>query len=270
MPELPEVEITRRGIGPALTGRSSTGAAVREARLREPVDPRLGSRISGLQLRDVRRRGKYLLLDFGEGHLIIHLGMSGSLRIVPADSPPGPHDHLDLLFGPRALRMRDPRRFGLVVWAEADPEAHRLIAPLGVEPLEATFSGAWLRAASRRSTQAIKTYLMDSRKIVGIGNIYASESLFRARIRPTVPAGQLSSGRCGALAAAIKETLEAALAAGGSTLRDFAAADGSPGYFQQTYFVYGRSGLPCRVCGSPIRATQMGQRSTYYCPRCQR
>ncbi len=270
MPELPEVEITRRGLLRDLRGRKVDAIVVRQAALRYPL-PRNPSRLlAGKILRDIDRRGKYLLFRFDHGTLILHLGMSGSLRLTDAAAPPDRHDHLDLVFGSRALRLRDPRRFGAVLWAPDDASGHPLIAPLGIEPLSAAFRGAWLRAASRGRTTAIKPFLMDSHAIVGIGNIYASESLFRAGVDPRTPAGRLSRARCERIAAAVKATLKAALAAGGSTLRDFIRSDGSSGYFQLEHFVYGREGEPCRVCGARVRALRLGQRSTFYCPRCQR
>lgn len=270
MPELPEVEITRRGLLPHLQGRKIDGAIARHASLRYPLPRALGRRLAGQTLRDIDRRGKYLLFRFEKGTLILHLGMSGSLRLVPADEPPEKHEHLDLVFGGQALRLRDPRRFGAALWVGDDASAHPLIAPLGIEPLSDAFTGDWLHAAARGRATAIKLFLMDSHAIVGVGNIYASESLFRAGIDPRTPAGRLSRARCGRIAEAVKATLEAALAAGGSTLRDFIHSDGSSGWFQQQHFVYGREGEPCRVCGTRVRSLRLGQRSTFHCPRCQR
>ena len=270
MPELPEVEITRRGLLAGLPGRTVDAVVVRNARLRYPMPRALGRLLAGLVLHDIGRRGKYLLFDFGRGTLIVHLGMSGSLRLLPATEPAGKHDHLDLVFGATALRLRDPRRFGAVLWEQGDVAAHPLIAPLGMEPLSSAFSPDWLHAATRGRDAAIKLFLMDSHILVGVGNIYASESLFRARIDPRTPAGRLSRARCERLVAAVRETLQAALAAGGSTLRDFVHSDGSAGRFQQHYFVYGRPGEPCRVCLTKVRSERQGQRSTFYCPRCQR
>jgi formamidopyrimidine-DNA glycosylase len=195
--------------------------------------------------------------------------MSGSLRLVAAGAPAERHDHLDLVFGTKALRLRDPRRFGAVLWVKDDASTHPLIAPLGIEPLSESFNGEWLHAATRGRAMAIKLFLMDSHAIVGVGNIYASESLFRAGVAPHTPAGRLSRIRCERIAAAVKATLEAALAAGGSTLRDFIHSDGGSGWFQQQHFVYGREGEPCRVCGAKIRSLRLGQRSTFHCPRCQ-
>jgi formamidopyrimidine-DNA glycosylase len=269
MPELPEVEITRRGIEPHLARRRITRVVVRHRGLRWPVPRNLGALLGGARIRSVGRRAKYLLLDCGKGTLILHLGMSGSLRIVPATEAPGPHDHFDLGVGAVCVRLRDPRRFGAVLWHTGDPARHPLLARLGVEPLSSEFTGRVLHAASRGRRIAVKQLLMDHRVVVGIGNIYANESLFRARIHPRAPARRLSLARCERLAEAVRATLEDALAAGGSTLRDFVGSDGSPGDFQQQSFVYDRAGEPCRVCRTPIRRIVQGQRASFYCPVCQ-
>ena len=269
MPELPEVEVTRRGLAPHLTGRTISGVAVREPRLRWPV-PRDVLALAGRTVTAIRRRGKYLLVDCGDGHLILHLGMSGSLRVLPLDTPAGKHDHFDLLLGDRLLRLRDPRRFGAVLWAPGDAAAHPLLAHLGIEPLSRALTSGRLHALTRAHRTAIKQFLMDGRRIVGVGNIYASESLFRAGINPRKQAKRLSLENCEKLAAAIKHTLRAAIRAGGSTLRDFVGADGAAGYFQQRYWVYDRAGEPCRRCGAAIRHIVQGQRSTFFCPKCQR
>ncbi|MBE7423308.1 MAG: bifunctional DNA-formamidopyrimidine glycosylase/DNA-(apurinic or apyrimidinic site) lyase [Zoogloeaceae bacterium] len=270
MPELPEVEVTRRGLLADLLGRRIAAVEARCTALRYPLPRRLAGLLGKQILRGIDRRGKYLLFRIGQGTLLVHLGMSGSLRLVTAAEPPGRHDHLDLVFGDSTLRLRDPRRFGAVLWIEGDAAAHPLLASLGIEPLSDAFDGAWLRAAARGRALAVKPFIMDSRLIVGVGNIYASESLFRARIDPRTPAGRLSLARCARLAEAIKATLEAALAAGGSTLRDFIHGHGASGCFQQQHGVYGREGEPCRVCGARVRALRLGQRSTFFCPRCQR
>ena len=274
MPELPEVEVTRRGIAPVLTGNRVSGVIVRTPALRYPLPPDLQRTLAGSRLTEVSRRGKYLLLDFGHGHLLIHLGMSGSLRLVPATLAAEKHDHFDLVFAVKgksvALRLRDPRRFGAILWLQGDPLTHPLLAVLGVEPLTEEFGAAWLRKELAALSAAIKPTLMDSHRVVGIGNIYASESLFRAGIDPRTAAGRISLKRLERLVPAIKATLTAAIAAGGSSLRDFIHSDGSSGYFQQQYFVYGRSGEPCRVCGRPIRELRQGQRATFFCPGCQR
>jgi formamidopyrimidine-DNA glycosylase len=226
--------------------------------------------LGGRRLLSVSRRAKYLLFGFDHGSLIVHLGMSGSLRVVQANEPAGVHDHVDLVFGERALRLRDPRRFGMVVWQPGDAAGHPLLARLGPEPLDEAFNGAWLYQVSRGLRAPIKHVLMDGHKVVGVGNIYASESLFRAHIHPLEQAGRIGLPRCERLAEAVKETLQAAIAAGGSTLRDFVGGDGQPGYFQQQYFAYGRDGEACRVCGGDIHRVVSGQRATYFCPVCQR
>lgn len=270
MPELPEVETTCNGVRPHAEGRVLSALVVRNPRLRQPVPEDLPARIVGARLQGVSRRAKYLLFDFGAGAVIVHLGMSGSLRVVPAAQPPGRHDHVDFVFGELALRLRDPRRFGMVVWQPGDADAHPLLAHLGPEPLGDEFDAAWLHRVTRGLRAPIKHVLMDSRRVVGVGNIYASESLFRARIHPMTAAGRLGPQRCARLVEAVRETLRAAIAAGGSTLRDFVGGDGKPGYFQQQYFVYGRDGEPCRICGGPVRRVVSGQRATYFCPHCQR
>jgi formamidopyrimidine-DNA glycosylase len=269
MPELPEVEVTRRGLESQLSGRVISGVAVREPRLRWPV-PRDVLALAGRTVRTIRRRGKYLLVDCGDGHLILHLGMSGSLRVLPPETPVQKHDHFDLVLGDRVLRLRDPRRFGAVLWTCAEPAAHPLLAHLGIEPLSRALSAQRLFALTRGQRTAIKHFLMDARRIVGVGNIYAAESLFRAGINPRRSARRLTAQDCKRLAKAIKDTLRAAIRAGGSTLRDFAGADGAAGYFQDRHWVYDRAGQKCRRCSSRIRHLQQGQRSTYYCPTCQK
>lgn len=270
MPELPEVEITRQGILARLAGRRARQVVVRQPRLRWPVPSNLARSLPGQTLASVERRAKYLLMRFDAGTLIVHLGMSGSLRVLEDAPPPGPHDHVDIIFDGATLRLRDPRRFGAVLWQAGAPEAHPLLRGLGVEPLSDRFDGDVLHRASRGRVVAIKQLIMNAAVVVGVGNIYASESLFRAGIHPRTRAGRLSRPRCDRLAQAIRATLSDALAAGGSTLRDFSGADGAPGYFQQRYFVYDRAGEPCRACGGPIRGVRMGQRSTFYCPVCQK
>ena len=269
MPELPEVEITRRGIEPHLKGGTITGVEVREPRLRWPVSPEVGA-LAGCTIASVRRRGKYILLDCGRGFLILHLGMSGSLRIVQPGERPAKHDHFDLTVGSRMLRLRDPRRFGAVLWTSGPPEGHKLLASLGVEPLSAAFDARLLHTLSRGHRVSIKLFLMDAKNVVGVGNIYASESLYRAGIRPSTKAGRLSLERCGMLVAEVKQTLKEAIRAGGSSLRDFVQSDGSSGYAQQNYWVYGRTGESCRKCRTAIRRVVMGQRATFFCPVCQK
>jgi formamidopyrimidine-DNA glycosylase len=270
MPELPEVEITRTGIA-VIAGRAVTSVIVRNPNLRWPVPKRLRSLISGRTVKSVQRRAKYLLLDMEEGWLILHLGMSGSLRLVDAAAPAGVHDHVDVVFGNTALRLRDPRRFGAMLWWPGrDALSHPLLAHLGVEPLGHAFNGEFLYRASRGRRTRVKQFLMDHTVAVGIGNIYANESLFRAGILPRTAAGKVSRARFEHLAREVRATLEDALRAGGSSLRDFVHSDGASGYFQQQYFVYGRTGEPCRVCRLPIRVVRLGQRSTFFCTSCQR
>lgn len=271
MPELPEVETTLRGIAPHLNQRHIADVVIRNPKLRWPVPKDLPKLLRGHAIRSLRRRAKYLLIEFEHGTLILHLGMSGSLRILPLGTQAGKHDHFDLVLDDgQLLRLRDPRRFGAVLWHTGDIARHPLLAALGPEPLEPDFSGEYLHIATRSRGAAIKMTIMDSHLVVGVGNIYANESLFRAGIRPQLAANRLSLPRCRRLAQAIKEVLLEAITQGGSTLRDFVHSDGSSGYFQQSYFVYGRTGDPCRVCGTAIKQIRQGQRSTFYCPVCQR
>lgn len=271
MPELPEVETTRRGLVPHVVGRRIRDVVVREARLRWPVPRDLRRRLRGEEVLAIRRRGKYLLFDCRKGHLLVHLGMSGRLSLVASGTAPRPHDHVDLrLEGERALRLTDPRRFGAVLWLLPPAEDHALLRHLGLEPLEAEFTGAALHALARGRRVAVKQFLMNSRIVTGIGNIYASEALWEARVQPEREAQSLSPRRWELVAAGVRGTLERALAAGGTTLRDFAGADGSPGHFQHEFAVYGRAGKPCKRCGTKIRVSRQGQRSTFHCPRCQR
>jgi len=274
MPELPEVETTRRGIAQVMTGRELVRLVVREPRLRWPVPPDLAGSLAGRTVLECGRRGKYLLLRFDHGTQIVHLGMSGSLRRVAQDEEPRRHDHVDWVFDHAILRLHDPRRFGAVLWhdATAGPiEQHPLLAHLGIEPFDPRFDGKWLHDQFRGRAAPIKQVLLAGLAVVGVGNIYASESLFRARIHPRAPAGKLSLARCVRLAQAIQATLTDALASGGSTLRDYVGAGGEPGsYFDMHAAVYERGGLPCPVCGSLIKRIVQGQRATYYCPKCQR
>lgn len=270
MPELPEVETTRRGLLPRLKGKTLKRLIVRDARLRWPVPDDLNAHLSDRKLRDITRRGKYLIFDFGGIFQLVHLGMSGSLRFAEAGEPATVHDHVDWLFsGNLTLRLRDPRRFGAVLLT-SDPISHPLLSHLGPEPLDATFTGNVLYAASRGRKTAVKNLIMDSRVVVGVGNIYASESLFRAGIRPGRAAGRLTRPEYVRLADAIKTTLRNAVNAGGSSLRDYVSTDGELGYFQLHTMVYDRAGLPCKVCGTPIQKRLIGQRSSFYCPACQK
>lgn len=270
MPELPEVETTRRGIEPYLLHQTLTGAAVRQHRLRWPVPRALGKKISGQRIHAVQRRGKYLLLRLDKGTLMLHLGMSGSLRITPCDTVPEKHDHVDLqLAGGLCLRLRDPRRFGSLHWITGDPMQHPLLQQLGPEPLATEFDAAYLFDKSRKRRLAIKLFIMDSKVVTGVGNIYANEALFRAGIRPGRPAGRVTRKEYERLAEAIKEVLQAAIRSGGTTLQDFTNGEGKPGYFRQQLQVYDRADEPCNICGAPIKRIVMGQRATYYCPHCQ-
>jgi formamidopyrimidine-DNA glycosylase len=271
MPELPEVETTRRGIEPHVTGRLITRLAVHEPRLRWPVDPKLAGWARGQRILGVSRRAKYLLLGLERGHLLLHLGMSGSLRVLPVRTAREPHDHFDLeMDSGWLLRFNDPRRFGSLHHWPGNPAEHVLLRRLGPEPLEDAFDGAYLHRVLRGRRVAVKLAIMNAQLVVGVGNIYASEALFRAGIRPGRAARSLTRAGCAALAQAIKAVLLDAIAAGGTSLRDFMGADGSPGYFAQKLFVYGRAGEPCLTCGTPIRHRVMGQRATYWCPSCQR
>jgi len=270
MPELPEVETTRRGLLPLL-GQTVQSATVRNGALRWPVPENLSHVLGGQRLLELQRRAKYILARFDRGSLLLHLGMSGRLCLLAKAELPGKHDHVDILFDSGAvLRLRDPRRFGAVLWVAGDPLQHPLLKELGPEPLEVDFDGAYLYRETRSRSAPIKNVIMDAHLVVGVGNIYASESLFRAGISPKTAANKLSRPRCERLVQEIKSTLQEALQAGGSSLRDFFGADGNPGYFQQQYFVYGRTGQPCRVCGTPIKTMRQGQRSTFYCSLCQR
>jgi formamidopyrimidine-DNA glycosylase len=271
VPELPEVETTRRGIIPHVEGMRIREVIVRRSDLRQPVSSDLAA-IEGRRITGVARRSKYLLLSIEDGStVLIHLGMSGSLRISGPAEPWKKHDHLGILMDTgRQLRFHDPRRFGLVLRLQGDPMSHKLLAGLGPEPLGDGFTPGWLAGACANRKAAIKLVIMDAAVVVGVGNIYASEALFRAGIAPRTPANRLSKPRLGRLVEAIREVLGDAIRAGGTTLRDFLHADGNPGYFRQQLFVYERKGEPCRVCGTAIRHAVLGQRSTYWCPRCQR
>lgn len=269
MPELPEVEITRRGIEPFVLGKTITGVTVRNPNLRQRVPRNLARIVVGRRVERLRRRGKYILFDFDAGSLIVHLGMSGSLRLIDAQSAPRKHDHVDLVFGRSALRLRDPRRFGMILWSRGDTSRHPLLARLGVEPLSEAFTAEFLYRVTRGRGVGIKQLLMNAGVIVGVGNIYANESLFKAGIHPRARARRLSRARCARLVEAVRETLVAAIAAGGSSVRDFVHSDGASGYFQHNYYVYDRAALPCRVCGAGIRVARLGQRSSFYCTTCQ-
>jgi formamidopyrimidine-DNA glycosylase len=276
MPELPEVEVTRRGIAPVLTHAQIMGLRWSGKALRWPMPPDLAKILAGQTIHQVDRRGKYLLLELEAGWLIVHLGMSGSLRVLAPEVAPGPWDHVDLIVrhgkNRRMLRLTDPRRFGAVVWhpkTDGPIVSHPLLAKLGIEPFDPAFDADYLHAHLRGRRSAIKTVLLSGDVVVGVGNIYASEALFGAGIHPSRAAGRLSAQRCARLVDAIRATLAQAIEQGGSTLRDFVGSDGDPGHFQLSAQVYDRADSPCRVCGTPIRGMRHGQRSTYYCPHCQ-
>jgi formamidopyrimidine-DNA glycosylase len=271
VPELPEVETTRRSLEPALMGRRVEAVIVRDRRLRWPVPRELEASLTGATIAATARRAKYLLIDTDRGHAIVHLGMSGSLTIVARDTPPRLHDHIDVdLDDGTVLRYHDPRRFGSWHWTEGDPAAHPLLAFLAPEPLAPQFDGLYLHRITRGRDVAIKQVLMNGSLVTGVGNIYASEILHRAAINPRAAARRLSLARCARLAEAVKETLSRAIAAGGSTLRDYVDGRGNPGHFQQEYAVYERAGAACPRCGGTVKGFRQGQRSTYYCPGCQR
>jgi len=271
MPELPEVETTRRGIEPHLVDHRLAGARVRQPKLRWPVPGDLSERLAGQWVTAVERRAKYLLIRTGCGTLLVHLGMTGSLRVASADDPPGPHDHVDVLLqGGGALRLADPRRFGAVLWVEGEPEAHPLLRHLGPEPLGEAFHPDHLFRLSRGRRAPVKPFLMDNRVVVGVGNIYAAEALFLAGIDPRRAAGRVSRERYRDLTGRIKAILAAAVEQGGTTLQEFVAGEGRPGYFRQELKVYGRGGEPCVRCGTSLREARLGGRGSVFCPRCQR
>ena len=270
MPELPEVETTRRGIAPFVEGQRVTQVIVRDRRLRWPIPEDLDVRLSGQRILKVERRAKYLLIDAEVGTLICHLGMSGNLRMVEAGAPPLKHEHVDIeLESGMALRYTDPRRFGAMLWT-SDPHAHELLVRLGPEPLTDLFDGERLFQLSRKRSMAVKPFIMDNAVVVGVGNIYATEALFAAGIDPRREAGGISRARYLRLGVEIKRVLGNAIERGGTTLRDFVGGDGKPGYFQQELFAYGRGGEPCKVCGTLLREVRLGQRASVYCPRCQK
>ncbi|HET7300934.1 MAG TPA: bifunctional DNA-formamidopyrimidine glycosylase/DNA-(apurinic or apyrimidinic site) lyase [Oleiagrimonas sp.] len=270
MPELPEVETTRRGIAPYLEGRCIERVTLRRRDLRWSIPEAIGKTLPGQRIDTIARRAKYLLLNTDAGSALLHLGMSGSLRILMTGTPAGKHDHYDLrLDSGNILRFNDPRRFGCLLW-QPPGETHPLLTGLGPEPLSADFDGDHLWRLSRGRSASVKTFLMDQSVVVGVGNIYASEALFAAGIHPARPAGRVSRERYRLLATAVQDILAYAIERGGTTLRDFIRPDGAPGYFEQELMVYGRTGEPCRRCGAPIRARVLGQRNTFFCVRCQR
>lgn len=270
MPELPEVETTRLGLLPKVRGLRIAQVVVRNRGLRWPIPRAFEKKLAGRLVSDVLRRGKYLLWDCQSGFILTHLGMSGSLRILAAGEAPARHDHVDIVFdGGPLIRYTDPRRFGAMLWLDGRSLNHPLLDKLGPEPLSDDFNGAYLHRASRNRRTSIKEFIMNGQIVVGVGNIYASESLFMAGIDPRRLAGTISRARCERLAGCIRLTLQNAIRAGGSSLRDYVQADGELGYFQTEASVYGRDGLPCVTCGKPIRIIRQGQRSTYFCPACQ-
>lgn len=284
MPELPEVETTRRGLLP-LVGNTVKSVTIRHRTLRWPIPQQLIDLLPNQKLLTLTRRAKYILCEFGTetpsdkiisnqnagGVLLLHLGMSGRICLLDANYPPEKHDHFDIEFHDgQVLRLRDPRRFGAVLWIDNKNNDHVLLNSLGPEPLEDDFNAKYLHKTLATKSLAIKNAIMDGHVVVGVGNIYASESLFRARIHPETPAKKLSLAKCDILSKEIKSTLNDALEVGGSSLRDFFGTDGNPGYFQQAYFVYARTGEPCKVCSSPIKCIRLGQRSTFYCEQCQK
>lgn len=270
MPELPEVETTCRGIAPHTEGRVVTKVVVRQAKLRWPVPESLQDLV-GQTVKQVSRRAKYVLLEAETGTVMLHLGMSGSLRIVDAGLAPDKHDHVDLVLDSgMAIRLHDPRRFGAVLWTQEDIDQHKLIQHLGPEPLTDAFDADYLYTCAQKRSVSVKQFIMDAQVVVGVGNIYASESLFMAGISPKRAANKVSKARYVLLTKCIKEVLARAIEQGGTTLRDFVQAEGKPGYFQQQLNVYGRTGEQCRQCEALIKQIKQGQRSTFYCSHCQR
>src|SRR5687768_5439896 len=271
MPELPEVETTRRGIEPAVVGHVIHKLIVREPRLRWRVPRNLADLADGQRVQQLRRRAKYLVFDLERGSMILHLGMSGSLRVLPRETPVLAHDHVDIVMDTGlCLRFNDPRRFGCLLWTDEDPLTHPLLKSLAPEPLSNEFNGEYLARAAKGRRVAIKQLIMNGQVVVGVGNIYASEALFRAGIRPKRAAGRLKRPELDALVQSIKDVLSDAIRAGGTTLRDYINPEGMPGYFRQKLFVYERTKDPCRVCKTPIKHFVQGQRSTYFCPTCQK
>lgn len=271
MPELPEVETTRRGIEPYIVSNTVTAVKIRQYQLRWPIPKELETALPGQTIDTVTRRAKYLTLQTAAGAVLLHLGMSGSLRILPADADWKKHDHVSIEFdSDRCLRLHDPRRFGAVLWTTNPPEQHPLLANLGPEPLGNAFNGPYLYAQSRRRRSPVKTFIMDGHIVVGVGNIYANEALFLAGIAPRRAAGRISAQRYEKLASTIRQVLQQAITQGGTTLRDFVGSQGEPGYFRQFLQVYDRAGKPCHNCQKPIQHIRLGQRSTYFCTHCQR
>ena len=270
MPELPEVETTLRGIKRTILRQTVKSVTLRHAKLRWPIPSHLNELLAGQKLKTLKRRAKYLLLGFPNGTVILHLGMSGSLRVLKEDTPPKKHDHVDIIFdNHHLLRFTDPRRFGALLWTSKDPNEHPLLSKLGVEPLSKEFDGHYLMTRAAHKKVPVKSFIMDNHIVTGIGNIYATESLFDAHINPKLPAGKLTRKQCDTLARSIKKILKRAIKKGGTTLRDFKKADGTPGYFSIELRVYGHAGKPCPRCKTILKNIRIGQRSTVYCPHCQ-
>ena len=277
MPELPEVEVTRLGIAPHLEGRRVSSVKIIDGRLRWPVPSNLNALLSGQKVAGIGRRGKYLLMELDTGHLLLHLGMTGTLRVLPSGDPLKPHDRVTFEFGKLSLRLHDPRKFGAVLWhpkSKGPIESNTLLQKLGVEPFSPEFAGELgadvLYQHSRKRSVAVKQFLLAGQAVVGVGNIYCSESLFEAGIHPTKAAGKLTRPQCSRLATAVRLILKKAIAAGGSSLKDFVNSDGDPGHFMVQTKVYDRKDQPCKVCKTIIKQIVQGQRSTYFCPQCQK
>jgi len=269
MPELPEVETTRKGITPYVKKQQVQNIVIRQTSLRWPVPRNLKQKLKGQTIKDIQRRAKYLLFATQAGHLIIHLGMSGSLRMVNKQIEPNKHDHVDFVFKKKALRFHDPRRFGAVLWTSKDPLQHKLLKNLGPEPLSDEFTGAHLHQLSKGKKVNVKTFIMNAHIVVGVGNIYASESLFLSGIHPQRSAGRVSLARYEILSKNIKQVLTHAIELGGTTLRNFVREDGKPGYFANKLNVYNQTGKPCPVCKNPIKVRTISQRSSFFCVQCQ-
>lgn len=271
MPELPEVETTLRGLQPHVLHHKITQVIVRHHGLRWPIPAHIQETLKNQIINKVSRRGKYLLFQTTAGTIILHLGMSGSLRILTKPTPAKKHDHVDIELENHAIiRLTDPRRFGAMLWTDTNPFEHDLLKNLGPEPLEKDFNGAYLWQRSRKRKVPVKSFIMDSKIVVGVGNIYAAEALFEAGISPTLQAGKVSEARYELLVAAIQRILRSAIKKGGTTLKDFVNSEGKPGYFNFHLKAYGRTGLPCVKCGTTLKEIRLGQRSTVYCPKCQK